>query len=74
MGSASWQDGAYSLSKRLAEEKAWELCRTHGSYELVTINPALVIGPTLSDRNTASYDFLHAVLGTGAGGLFTPAR
>ena len=32
-------------------------------YDLVTIIPGLVIGPTLSGRGTASYDFIKAILG-----------
>ena len=32
-------------------------------YDLVTINPGLVIGPTLSGRGTASYDYIKDILG-----------
>eukprot|EP01136_Pigoraptor_vietnamica_P035823 Opistho-1_new@101572 len=40
----------YSLSKRLAEEAAWELAKKQSQYDLVTINPSLVFGPSLSGR------------------------
>lgn len=56
------KNGAYSLSKRMAEEKAWEMAKAQDTYKLVTINPAFVMGPTLSGRGTASYDFLKMVL------------
>jgi hypothetical protein len=47
----------------LAEKKAWELAKAQSQYELVTINPGLVVGPSLSGRDTASYDFLKDILG-----------
>eukprot|EP00730_Choanoeca_flexa_P014974 TRINITY_DN6743_c0_g1_i4.p1 TRINITY_DN6743_c0_g1~~TRINITY_DN6743_c0_g1_i4.p1 ORF type:complete len:395 (+),score=108.35 TRINITY_DN6743_c0_g1_i4:137-1186(+) len=56
--SSTRKDGAYMLSKRLAEEKAWEIAQAQDKYELIVINPAFVMGPTLSGRGTASYDFL----------------
>eukprot|EP00045_Choanoeca_perplexa_P009541 m.92380 g.92380 ORF g.92380 m.92380 type:complete len:348 (+) comp14942_c0_seq3:1226-2269(+) len=54
---------AYSLSKTLAEKKAWELAGAQEQYDLVTINPGLVVGPSLSGRGTASYDYINAILG-----------
>eukprot|EP01147_Barroeca_monosierra_P006166 gene6166-9208_t len=54
---------SYSLSKRLAEEKAWELAKNQDKYTLVTINPSLVIGPTLTGRDdTASVDFMKKLI------------
>jgi nucleoside-diphosphate-sugar epimerase len=42
-------DGAYYLSKTLAEKAAWEIAEKEG-FELVAINPTLVLGPILSSR------------------------
>lgn len=38
----------YSLSKTLAEKKAWELQGEQDRWDLVTINPSLVMGPALN--------------------------
>ncbi|MEM8706164.1 MAG: aldehyde reductase [Actinomycetota bacterium] len=50
-GPDDWTDttadvGAYLLSKTFAEQAAWEMV-ADGSTELVTINPAAVLGPSL---------------------------
>jgi dihydroflavonol-4-reductase len=37
----------YAASKTIAEKAAWEFVNTVGNIELVTINPAMVLGPTL---------------------------
>jgi nucleoside-diphosphate-sugar epimerase len=39
----------YPLSKRLAEEEAWKIAKEH-NLDLVTINPAFVVGPAQSSR------------------------
>lgn len=44
----------YSLSKTLAEKKAWELAEAQIRWELVTINMSLVLGPPLNPRQTTS--------------------
>ncbi len=41
----------YSLSKTLAEKKAWELEKTQDKFDLVTINMCLVMGPALNAGN-----------------------
>ena len=54
----------YALSKRMAEEKAWELAKAQTNYTLVTICPSLVLGPTLSGRNdAASVEIMHMIMG-----------
>ncbi len=40
----------YSYSKKLAEKKAWEIAKSQDQWDLVTINPGFVIGPSLSKR------------------------
>lgn len=38
----------YSYSKKLAEEEAWKIAKTQQRWDLVCINPSLVLGPSLS--------------------------
>lgn len=51
---ASLEYQPYSYSKTLAEKKAWEIANGQGRWDLVTINPSLVIGPALNPQNTTS--------------------
>ncbi|PWJ45059.1 NAD-dependent epimerase/dehydratase family protein [Sediminitomix flava] len=44
----------YSYSKTLAEKKAWEIADSQSQWDLVTINPSLVLGPALNPKNTTS--------------------
>ena len=44
----------YSYSKTLAEKKAWEITDSQDQWDLVTINPAMVLGPALNPKNTTS--------------------
>lgn len=44
----------YSYSKTLAEKKAWEIATAQTQWDLVTINPCLVLGPALNPKNTTS--------------------
>ncbi|MEO8819475.1 MAG: NAD-dependent epimerase/dehydratase family protein [Ginsengibacter sp.] len=44
----------YSFSKTLAEKKAWEIAESQNQWDLVTINPSLVLGPALNAQNTTS--------------------
>ncbi len=44
----------YSYSKTLAEQKAWELVNSQSQWDLVTINPCLVLGPALNPQHTTS--------------------
>lgn len=40
----------YNLSKKLAEEKAWEMAKAQNRWKLVTVNPSFVMGPPIGDR------------------------
>lgn len=51
---ASLSHQPYSYSKTLAEKKAWELVEKQSQWDLVTINPSLVLGPMLSPKHTTS--------------------
>ena len=49
----------YSYSKVLAEKLAWSIEEKQNRWKLVVINPALVIGPSLSGKSTsASHEFI----------------
>jgi len=41
----------YSLSKTLAEKKAWEIAESQSQWDLITINPSFVMGPPLNTKN-----------------------
>ncbi len=47
----------YSYSKTLAEKKAWEIANSQDRWDLVTINPSLVMGPPLNPKATTSESF-----------------
>ena len=44
----------YSLSKTLAEKKAWEIADKQSQWDLIVINPCLVLGPALNPKHTTS--------------------
>lgn len=51
---ASMDYQPYSLSKTLAEKKAWEIADSQNQWDLVTINMSLVLGPPLNPGGTNS--------------------
>ena len=56
----------YSYSKTLAEREAWKMAEGQDKWTLVVINPALVIGPSVSGKSTsASHDIVRQ-LGDGS--------
>ncbi len=44
----------YSLSKTLAEKKAWEIADQQSQWDLIAVNPCLVLGPALNPNATTS--------------------
>jgi nucleoside-diphosphate-sugar epimerase len=44
----------YSLSKTLAEKKAWEIQESQNNWDLVTVNMCLVLGPDLNPHKTTT--------------------
>ena len=44
----------YSYSKTMAEKKSWEMAKSQDQWDLVTINPPLILGPALNPRSTTS--------------------
>jgi len=51
---ASVEYQPYSLSKTLAEKKAWEVSESQNQWDLVAINMPGVFGPPLNPHNTSS--------------------
>lgn len=47
----------YSYSKTLAEQKAWEINKAQVRWDLVTINPSLVLGPALNGGSVTSESY-----------------
>ncbi|MGO4288661.1 NAD-dependent epimerase/dehydratase family protein [Chitinophaga sp. RAB17] len=57
----------YNYSKTLAEKKAWEVAGRQSHFDLVTINPSLILGPPLNPNDTSSESFkLLKQLGDGS--------
>ena len=53
--------GAYEKSKTLAEKAAWDFLEAlpeNERFELVTVNPGLVLGPNLNKANFSSGDVI----------------
>jgi dihydroflavonol-4-reductase len=50
--SSSLKHNPYSLSKTLAEKKAWEIAEAHERWDLVTINPSFILGPGINPNLT----------------------
>ena len=55
----------YSYSKTLAERAAWRITEAQDKWTLVVINPALVIGPTVSGKSTSATHDILCQLGDG---------
>jgi nucleoside-diphosphate-sugar epimerase len=62
---ADWTDpdraAAYPRSKFFAERAAWDFARDQG-LELVTVNPALVLGPVQSEARRTSVELIQVLL------------
>jgi len=60
--SSSLEHGAYSYSKTLAEQTAWDISSRQDRWELVVVNPSLVVGPALQKRPTSeSFSMLRQI-------------
>lgn len=51
--SSSLDHGAYSYSKTVAEREAWSIHEKQDQWDLVVINPSLVIGPGINPNATS---------------------
>ena len=62
--------GAYEKSKTLAEQAAWEWQEKEGSgIELATVNPVLVMGPSLGEEDNTSLELPRRMLNGDLPGL-----
>lgn len=60
----------YNYSKTLAEQQAWDMVKGQSRWDLVTINPSLLLGPSLTKRTDSTsismmLDFLKGQYKTG---------
>lgn len=51
--SSTLAHNAYSCSKTLAEQEAWKIANEQTQWDLVTVNPSLVIGPGINPFGTS---------------------
>ncbi|MTW12738.1 NAD-dependent epimerase/dehydratase family protein [Pseudoduganella eburnea] len=51
--SSSLDHAPYSYSKAVAEREAWEIARSQSGWDLVVVNPSLVIGPGVNPNGTS---------------------
>lgn len=53
----------YSYSKTVAEKEAWAIAESQERWQLLTINPGFVMGPSLSGRlDSTSIDFMLSIV------------
>ena len=55
----------YSYSKTIAEQAAWKIADSQDHWDLVVINPELVIGLTVSGKSTSGTHEIFRQLGDG---------
>ena len=61
---SSLEHNPYPYSKTVAEREAWKICEAQNNWDLVTINPAFVLGPSLSRRaDGTSVGFMKSMAG-----------
>ncbi|MFT5691902.1 MAG: dihydroflavonol-4-reductase [Oceanicoccus sp.] len=53
---------AYAMSKTLAEQAAWDFVKQHEGMELVTIQPAMVLGPALEADYGSSLEAVYVLM------------
>lgn len=63
--SSSLTHQPYSYSKRLAEQEAWKIAKTQARWDLITINPSLVVGPGINPFATSASFSLIKQFGDG---------
>ncbi len=55
--SSSLDHQPYSYSKTVAEQEAWKINKEQSQWDLVVINPSLVLGPAINPNNVTSESF-----------------
>jgi len=60
---SSLKDNPYMFSKKIAEKTAWEISESQNRWDLITMNPGFILGPSLSNRiDSFSIDFMLSML------------
>ena len=60
---SSEKHNPYQYSKTLAEKEAWKIAKNQSQFDLVTINPGFVMGPSLSKRiDSTSIDTMRSLI------------
>lgn len=70
---SSLTDNPYSYSKTLAEKEAWKISKSQDRWDLVVINPSLVLGPGINPNITSESLTLIKMLGDGTYKMGAPA-
>ncbi|MEZ4308978.1 MAG: NAD-dependent epimerase/dehydratase family protein [Polyangiaceae bacterium] len=63
--SSSVDHNPYSYSKTLAEREAWAIAEKQSRWDLVTVNPSMVLGPGLNPKGTSESLHLMKQFGDG---------
>ncbi len=63
--SSSLTHQPYSFSKQLAEREAWKIAESQDRWDLITINPSMVLGPGISPHATSASFALMRKFGNG---------
>ncbi len=63
---------SYAYSKTVAERAAWEFNRSQNRWDMVVINPSLVIGPGINPRSTSESFNIIRQLGDGTAKMGAP--
>lgn len=63
--SSSLDHNPYSYSKTVAEQEAWKIAKAQNRWDLVTVNPSLVIGPGINPDGTSESFTIVRQLGDG---------
>lgn len=69
---SSESNQAYSYSKVVAEKEAWEMAKAQDRWDLVVINPSMVLGPSLTKYSISGSIGLLKQFGDGTGKLGVP--
>lgn len=64
--SSSLRHQPYSYSKTVAEKEAWKICDAQRRWDLVTINPSLVLGPGINPTSTSESFKIVKQMGDGS--------
>ncbi|MBK8397969.1 MAG: NAD-dependent epimerase/dehydratase family protein [Leptospiraceae bacterium] len=62
---SSLSHSPYSYSKTVAEQEAWKIANAQSQWDLLTINPAFVLGPSLTKRTDSTSINMMIQLGNG---------